>query len=514
MTKLRGRYEIIKPLGEGTFGNTYLSKDTDLPNHSYCVVKHLKKTPCYGVISESQKRFEEEARVLQRLGNYDQIPSLAAYFQEEGEFYLVQEFVDGHDLDQEIISGQKFSEEQTIQLLKEILEVLAIVHQQSVIHRDIKPSNIMRRRQDSKIVLIDFGAVKEIGAFTTNSKRETNLTKIIGTKGYMPSEQAIGRPGFASDVYAVGIIGIQMVTGLLPEKFSTDPNGEIIWRNHAQVSDEFADVLNKMVCYCFSQRYTNADEALSALISLTTTTSGKSGESSPPTYIPATTITSGKSGESSPPTYIPATTTTSSKSFLPTYISQPNQYLAPFIHKLLRVSLMLGFCVVVAMALVEIFSQDGPTQISHVQPITEKLEAFLKAGKWKDANLETWELMKKLTKREKEGWLNLKNYQNFPQQDLKKIDKLWAKHSNGKFGFSAQKQIWLDLGGKLDGEYDSDTFVKLSDRVGWRKNGEWAYDNHTFSTDVLTQGYLPILDNATGVPGGTTRIYAVLFSRL
>ena len=139
-----------------------------------------------------------------------------------------------------------------------------------------------------------------------------------------------------------------------------------------------------------------------------------------------------------------------------------------------------------------------PNLISNISPTNEptpvtfeKLEAFLKAGKWRDADEETWNLMLKLTKREPERWLRIEDVKNFPRQELRKMDQLWVKYSNGKFGFSVQKQIWLDLGGKLDGEPDWDTYVKLSDRVGWRKNNEWLlYDSYTFSTNALP-GHLP-----------------------
>jgi hypothetical protein len=131
-------------------------------------------------------------------------------------------------------------------------------------------------------------------------------------------------------------------------------------------------------------------------------------------------------------------------------------------------------------------------------PVTfQKLEALLKAGKWRDADLETWNLMLKLTKREltkreQERWLRLEDVKNFPKQELRKMDQLWVKYSNGKFGFSVQKQIWLELGGKLDGESDWDTFTKLGLRVGWKKNYEWLhYDSFTFSTNAL-RGHLPL----------------------
>ncbi|MFM6220974.1 MAG: GUN4 domain-containing protein, partial [Dolichospermum sp.] len=96
---------------------------------------------------------------------------------------------------------------------------------------------------------------------------------------------------------------------------------------------------------------------------------------------------------------------------------------------------------------------NNPSPSTESTPVIfQKLEALLKAGKWKDTDLETWELMKKLTKREQEGWLRVEDVKNFPRQELRKMDQLWVKYSNGKFGFSVQKQIWLELGGKLDGE--------------------------------------------------------------
>ncbi|MBD2389952.1 MULTISPECIES: GUN4 domain-containing protein [Aphanizomenon] len=142
---------------------------------------------------------------------------------------------------------------------------------------------------------------------------------------------------------------------------------------------------------------------------------------------------------------------------------------------------------------------NNPSPTNESTPaIFQNLEALLKAGKWRDADLETWNLMVKLTKREQKGSLRLEDVKNFPRQELRKMDQLWVKYSNGKFGFSVQKQIWLDLGGKLDGEPDWDTFKKLGDRVGWRKNNEWLYhDSYTFSTNALP-GHLPTGRQAFG----------------
>ena len=267
---LRNRYQIIKFLGKGGFGHTYLAKDLHLPGHPQCVVKHLKpQNADPDLLLIAKRLFETEAQTLYKLGSlHDQIPKLSAHFEENGEFYLVQDFIAGHDLTKELIPGKKLSESYTITLLHNILEILAIVHRQKVIHRDLKPDNLMRR-QDGKIVLIDFGAVKEISTIVVNAQKQTSLTIAIGTPGYMPSEQAKGKPRFASDIHAVGMMGIQALTGEHPFNLREDTQtGEVIWRNQAQVSNNLANVLDKMVRDNFSQRYQNADEALQAILSL------------------------------------------------------------------------------------------------------------------------------------------------------------------------------------------------------------------------------------------------------
>ncbi len=267
---LRNRYQIIKDLGQGGFGDTYLAKDLDLPGQPHCVVKHLKPKGLKPADLPIAKRlFDKEAETLHKLGKlHDQIPSLFAHFEEKGKFYLVQDFIEGHDLTKELILGKKLSESYTITLLHDILAVLAIVHQQNVIHRDLKPANLMRR-QDGKIILIDFGAVKEISTIVVNAQGQTKLTIGIGTPGYTPSEQANGKPKLASDIHAVGMIGIQALTGQPPYTLPEDPQtGEVIWRNQAQVSNNLANVLDKMVRDHFSQRYQNAEQALQAILSL------------------------------------------------------------------------------------------------------------------------------------------------------------------------------------------------------------------------------------------------------
>lgn len=267
---LRNRYKIIKLLGSGGSGDTYLAVDLDLPGQPYCVVKHFKPkglNPDYVPIAKSL--FAREAEVLYQLGDdHDQIPRLFAHFDEKGDFYLVQEFIDGHDITKEIFSGICLREDAVFNLLQEILEVVVFVHQNNIIHRDIKPQNLMRRHSDGRIVLIDFGSIKKIGALEVNEQGQTSVTVAVGTPGYMPSEQSKGKPKLCSDVYAIGMIGIQALTGLKPDQIPKDPNtGEIIWRDKVKVSDSLANVLDTMVRDRFSQRYHSAAEALQALIS-------------------------------------------------------------------------------------------------------------------------------------------------------------------------------------------------------------------------------------------------------
>jgi serine/threonine protein kinase/regulator of sirC expression with transglutaminase-like and TPR domain len=269
---LGGRYKIVSQLGEGGFGQTFLAQDLHLPGQPTCVVKQLKPQVSDAESLQTARRlFDTEAKVLYQLGSHDQIPRLLAHFEDNQEFYLAQELVEGGPLSEELVSGEPWSEARVIALLQDMLYVLAFVHQQHVIHRDIKPSNLMRRSWDGRIVLIDFGAVKQVTTQMANPKAgRTNLTISIGTQGYMPKEQLGGNPRFSSDVYAVGIIGIQALTGLHPRFLPEDPQtGEIQWHEQAKhASPEFIAVLDKMVRYDFRARYVTAANALEALRSL------------------------------------------------------------------------------------------------------------------------------------------------------------------------------------------------------------------------------------------------------
>jgi serine/threonine-protein kinase len=273
MTQLiDGRYEVIKPLSAGGFGVTFLAKDLRRPGQPCCVVKQLRPQREFSADGwqAARRLFDQEAEILERLGRHDQIPLLLAHLEENGNFYIVQDFIEGRTLRDELHSVKCLSEPEVITLLCQGLTVLSYVHQQGVIHRDIKPENMIRR-QDGVLCLIDFGIVKEfsaqqLGRIGQQPSRLVASTVGIGTPWYMPFEQEKGKPRPASDIYALGIVAIEALTGRDPDDLDFDPSTlDVVWRKGGNVSDTLAEVLNKMVCGHYSRRYADGVEALQAL---------------------------------------------------------------------------------------------------------------------------------------------------------------------------------------------------------------------------------------------------------
>ncbi len=271
---LKRRYYIKKQLGGGGFAVTYLAEDTENLNRPQRAVKQLKlQTTDSKTLEKARELFQREAATLEKL-KHDRLPKLLDYFVDNGEFFLIQEFIDGQVLSEEITPSKLWTEAEVITLLKDILETLTFLHQNKIIHRDLKPDNLIRRATDNKIVLIDFGAVSEITTQILNSQTQKQRT-VIGTPGYMPPEQQNGQPNLSSDIYAVGIIAIQALTGILPHQLPIDgSSGEIVWRDRVQVSDRLAKILTKMVRSHYRDRFPSAAAVLQALFS--------SSQASPP----------------------------------------------------------------------------------------------------------------------------------------------------------------------------------------------------------------------------------------
>ena len=266
-TLLGARYQVLAVLGYGGFSETFTAADTQRPGNPICVVKRLR------IVSDdpqshqlAHRLFVSEAKTLERLGHHSQIPRLLAHFETSTSFFLVEEMVQGNMIKDELSSRQAKSQAWVMNFLLDLLPVVEYVHSQGVIHRDIKPSNLIRRAGDGRLVLIDFGSVKEISNQLTETEAHVTSTIGIGTKGYMPSEQSAGMPRFSSDLYAIGVTAIEALTGISPYKLKYDDRGELIWQYLVpDLHPALCNVLSQMVRYDFTQRYEAAQHVLAAL---------------------------------------------------------------------------------------------------------------------------------------------------------------------------------------------------------------------------------------------------------
>ncbi|ARV60713.1 serine/threonine protein kinase [Nostocales cyanobacterium HT-58-2] len=274
---LNNRYRILRTLGRGGFGETFLAEDTQMPSLRRCVIKQLKpiqdNLQVYQLV---QQRFQREAAILEDLGEgSNQIPRLYAYFSENGHFYLVQEYIEGQTLTSKLQEQGLMSESAVKEILLSILPVLEYIHSKGIIHRDIKPDNILIRHADGKPVLIDFGAVKETVGTVISPSGNSTRSIVIGTPGFMASEQSVGRPMFASDIYSLGLTAIYLLTGKTPRELTVDPTtGALVWRQYAlSITPSFAAVLDKAIHFharvseapLKEARFASAREMLQAL---------------------------------------------------------------------------------------------------------------------------------------------------------------------------------------------------------------------------------------------------------
>ncbi len=268
---LNYRYQVIRVLGSGGFGETFLAEDTQMPTKRRCVIKQLKPVADNPQIYQLvQERFQREAAILEELGDgNNQIPSLYAYFCEDGQFYLAQEYIEGQTLAEKLQQHGTLSESSVKEILISILPVLDYVHSKGIVHRDIKPDNILIRNSNQQPALIDFGAVKETVA-TVVTSANSSQSIVIGTPGFMPSEQTAGRPVFSSDLYSLGLTAIYLLTGKLPQELATNPStGEILWHQYAlSVTPSFAAILDKAIQPFAPHRYNSASLMLRSLQSL------------------------------------------------------------------------------------------------------------------------------------------------------------------------------------------------------------------------------------------------------
>ncbi len=263
---LKDRYRALKLLGQGGFGKTFKAVDEDQPRKPLCAIKQFAFSNNHPATRQiALKLFYEEAQHLEALGKHDQIPELLAYFDVEGQPYLVQQFIDGQDLEQELATAGTFNQAKIRELLESLLPVLDFLHHQSppVIHRDIKPANIIRRRSDGGLVLVDFGAAKQA---TQSMLAKTGTA--IGSAEFVAPEQARRKPVFASDIYSLGVTCIYLLTQVSPFDLFDINQDAWVWRDYLvnnPVDEKLGKVLDKMIANSLNQRYQSAAEVLAAL---------------------------------------------------------------------------------------------------------------------------------------------------------------------------------------------------------------------------------------------------------
>lgn len=267
---LNGRYRTVKVLGQGGFGATFAARNISLPGEPVCAIKQLRVgSNNSSAVERARQLFKREAATLGKIGNHPQLPSLLDYFELDGQFYLVQEYIKGLTLKQEVKRYGLFDEFKVRAVLDETLELLKYFQAQSVIHRDIKPANIIRRSLDGRLVFIDFGAVKDEVSHTAlidGDEGIPNTSFAIGTPGFAPPEQMAMHPVFSSDIYALGATCLYLLSGKSPRRLGYDPlTGAISWRDRVTVSDNLAYVLDKMLQPSLGLRYASADMVLADL---------------------------------------------------------------------------------------------------------------------------------------------------------------------------------------------------------------------------------------------------------
>lgn len=263
---LRNRFKILKPLGRGGFGKTYLAEDTEKLNEP-CVVKQLayRGAPNTDTIQKVRELFEREARQLQTLGEHSQIPSLLAYFEDQSSLFLVQQLISGQTLQAELDQQGPFDELKIRGVLADLLPILQFIHQNGVVHRDLKPENIIRSTLDQHLVLIDFGVSKVL-----STSVQPNPGTLLGSQGYSPLEQLLeGKASPASDLFSLGATCFHLLTQITPHQLMGVAGYQWTqtWQQHLPhpLSPQLIAILDQLLQSDVTQRYQTCDQVLQDL---------------------------------------------------------------------------------------------------------------------------------------------------------------------------------------------------------------------------------------------------------
>lgn len=256
------RYRALEVIGQGGFGTTFLAVDEGKPSRPYCVIKQfLPSSQESQYLERASQLFKQEADRLDELGDYPQIPELLSYFNYENKQYLVQEYIDGKNLAEELRDNGVFDEAKIYVVLADLLQILQFIHSKQVIHRDIKPENIIRRSRDNKLVLVDFGAAKYL-----DEGKSSKNTGIIGTAEYAAPEQLRGETQFNSDLYSLGVTCLHLLTNVNPFDLFSSAENTWVWQQYLppdnSISHKLTKILNKLVEPAVNKRYHSTEAVL------------------------------------------------------------------------------------------------------------------------------------------------------------------------------------------------------------------------------------------------------------
>ncbi|WP_309730870.1 serine/threonine-protein kinase [Chamaesiphon sp. OTE_75_metabat_556] len=270
---LGNRYEIVRELGRGGFGRSYLAIDRNKFGEK-CVLKEFApQVRGQAELAKAKELFEREAGILYKL-QHPQIPAFRELLRvNEGQsesLLLVQDYIEGETylarLNHRLGHHQVFNEAEILEFFRNLLPVLDYIHKAGVIHRDISPDNIIDRDRDKLPVLIDFGCVKEIAATVVSQYSNAKVETRIGKQGYAPEEQIMrGKVSPSSDLYAVGATALTLLTGKDASTIYNPAEATWEWRKHVNLSPELGAIIDRLLQHNPQRRYQSAAEVLAVL---------------------------------------------------------------------------------------------------------------------------------------------------------------------------------------------------------------------------------------------------------
>lgn len=465
-----GKYTIEKLLGEGGFGVTYLA--TDYSGKKVAIKTSNRKVQLHQNFDQLQQYFIDEAKRLSQLQHCTHVVYFYELIQEDRLWCLVMEYIDGESLANLVMRKGVLQESEALDYIQQIGQALSFAHSQGILHRDVKPENIILRRERSEVVLIDFGISRE---FTFNLYQ--SHTQLF-TDGFAPIEQYIRRQkrGDYTDVYALAATLYVLLTGyirkgiILSSHLPTAMDRDYDLRSSKpdpliapkQINPKISDWVNQAILQGMALKPQDRPQSVYRWLALLQQPNPRMSQA-------ATILIPGIE-----PLYQTIRTKVLTR-------LAPNTNFQPW---LIGSAIFLFMLLYVYSPYLSLYLPVPPLEVDY-----STLEKLLTSERFQEADDETLRIMLLLTHRQNKGWFDVEDIREFPCPELSKIDQLWRQHSDERFGFSIQKQIWIKLGGEL-GVYHPDIADHFREKVGWRSHDNW-HENITNKLSVPS-GYFPL----------------------